>query len=507
MARRPRSSVVTLPAPFGGWNARDTLAAMPPEDAIRLENWIPDAGGVRTRSGYTQHATGVGSRVDSLMEYSSPTANKLFAVSSAGGLYECSATATATSLVTGFTNSKFQHVMMGTPAGSYLITCNGAEQPRMYDGSTWATASVTGCTAGSSSFIHVTAHQSRLWFVQKDTLDAWYLPVASVQGAANRLQLGPFCRKGGYLQAIVSWTRDGGQGMDDQIVFLTSNGEAVLYSGTDPSSSTLWAKVGTFNIPPPVGRRCFAQIGADVGLITAQGVVPLSQILPLSPTGASKVAVTDKITHAFEEAYRRASTVFGWQLIENAKERLLIVNVPVTDATELEQFAMNVQSGAWCRWTAIDAHCWSNFGDSLFFGGLDGKIYRYGNGASDDNGTPITAVSQSAFTNCGGPNTEQFHQARPSMLAPDGLTPGISISVDYDTDLPEIVSIPYDGAGGLWDVSPWDTTDWAGGSVLVKDWQAVNGVGTTASIATSVTVTEEVEFNSVDLMFEPGGYL
>jgi hypothetical protein len=509
MARKPlqqRSQVTPVPAPFGGWNARDALTAMPPTDAITLENFIPDAGGVRLRSGYAQHATGVGSRVDSLMEYSGPTANKLFAGSSAGDIYEVTATATATSLVTGLTNGKFQHVMHGTPAGAYLIVCNGAAAPHMYDGSNWATASVTGCTAGSSTFIHVTTHQSRLWFVQKDTLDAWYLPVASVQGAAQRLQLGPFCRKGGYLQAIASWTRDGGAGMDDQIVFITSKGEAVLYSGTDPTSSTLWAKVGTFTIPEPVGRRCFAQIGADLGLITSQGVVPLSSILPLSATGAAKVAATDKITRAFDSAYRSGSSLFGWQVIENSRERLLVVNVPVVENTETRQFVMNVKTGAWCLWKDIDAQCWSTFGDKLYFGGLDGKVYRYGD-TYDDNGAGITARSRGAFSDLGVPNTKHFIMARPNMIAPDGLVPGVAASVDYDTTIPTVVSSPFEGAGGYWDVSTWDETDWAGGTSLVKDWQTINGVGTSVSIATEVTVTDLVEFNTVDVMFEVGSYL
>jgi hypothetical protein len=512
MASRPRrarqrSTIVNLPAPYGGWNARDSLVAMPPEDAIRLENFISDAGRVHLRNGYTSHATGVGTRVDSLMEYSGPTGAKLFAASSGGAIFEVTATATATSLVTGLTNGKFQHVMHGPPAGSYLVVCNGEAAPHMYDGSTWATASVTGCTAGSSTFIHVTTHQSRLWFAQKNTLDAWYLPVASISGAAQRLQLGPFCRKGGYLQAIASWTRDGGAGMDDQIVFITSEGEAVLYSGTDPTSSTLWAKVGTFTIPEPIGRRCFAQIGADLGLITSQGVVPLSSILPLSATGASKVAATDKINRAFESAYRNSSALFGWQVIEDNREKLLIVNVPVVENSELEQFVMNVKTGTWSRFTGIDAQCWSTFGDQLYFGGTNGTVYRYG-GVHDDVGEPITGICRGAYTNLGVPNTKQFQMARPNMLAPTGLVPGIAVTVDYDDRMPTVVASTVDTPGGLWDTFLWDTTDWATSEIgLVKDWQTVNGVGSVVSVATEVIVTDEIEFNSVDIMFEVGGYL
>ena len=37
-------TAIAIPAPVGGWNARDSLDAMPPTDAIKLVNWIPRAG-------------------------------------------------------------------------------------------------------------------------------------------------------------------------------------------------------------------------------------------------------------------------------------------------------------------------------------------------------------------------------------------------------------------------------------------------------------------------------
>lgn len=171
---------------------------------------------------------------------------------------------------------------------------------------------------------------------------------------------------------------------------------------------------------------------------------------------------------------------------------------------------MNVKTGAWCKFTGINAQCWSPFGDALMYGGIDGNVYRYG-GTNDDNGESITAKSRSAFSSVGIPNTKQFVMARPNMMAPEGLIPGVAVSTDYDMTPPAVVSTPYaiTETGGLWDTFLWDTTDWAGdlATVLVKDWQTVNGVGQVASVATEVTVSSEVEFNSVDLMYEVGGYL
>jgi len=503
-----RSATTTLPAPYGGWNARDALTAMPPTDAITLENFIPTTTTVTTRMGYSTFATGVGTRCDSLMQYSSPSANKLFAASSGGKIMELVSTSTATNTATDtYSNGKFQHTMIGSGAGNFLVICNGADVPHFYDGATWATASVTGCTAGSSTFVNVTTHIQRLWFTQLNTLDMWYLPVSSVQGAAARIQLAPFCRRGGYLVGVTSWTRDGGAGMDDILVALTSQGEAILWQGTDPTSNTLFQMVGVFNIPIPIGRRCFTQIGADVALITSGGVVPLSDILPLSPGGDGKVAATAKIIGAFQSAYKAGSAFFGWQAIENAREQLLVINVPQVENTTIHQFCMNTLTGAWCRFTNLNAQCWATFGDQLYFGGVDGKVYLYGT-SKTDNGTAISAKSASAFTTGGSASIKQFLMARPVVTAPQGLIPGVGVHIDYDTSDIVVVSEPYTVTGSPWNTSPWNTSPWTTGTpVLTAQWQTINGTGVAVSLETQVTTSDTVELNSTDVMYEIGGNL
>lgn len=50
-AQKSRSVVKTLPAPTGGWNARDALSAMPEEDAVALVNFFPQTTDVLLRYG------------------------------------------------------------------------------------------------------------------------------------------------------------------------------------------------------------------------------------------------------------------------------------------------------------------------------------------------------------------------------------------------------------------------------------------------------------------------
>jgi hypothetical protein len=58
--RPPTSKPVSLPPPIGGWNARDALTAMAPNDAIIIDNLIPDVGNVRSRPGFDPWCTGLG---------------------------------------------------------------------------------------------------------------------------------------------------------------------------------------------------------------------------------------------------------------------------------------------------------------------------------------------------------------------------------------------------------------------------------------------------------------
>jgi len=497
------STVKSLPAPVGGWNARDPLAAMPPEDAILLDNFIPDTGGVKLREGFSEHATGLGAAIESLMEYSPPNGSLELFGATATDIWDVTVAGAASSVLGSLTNGRWQHTMFATTGGNFLVACNGVDDVINYDGATWTEPAITGVT--SANLIHVSAHVSRLWFVEKDTLNAWYLPASAIAGAATKLPLGPFCKLGGHLLAMASWTRDGGAGLDDLAVFITSRGEAVIYSGTDPSSSTTWTKVGTFRIPEPVGRRCFVQAGADLGLITSQGVLPLSAILPLAASGAAKVAATDKISGAFATAYKGSSTAFGWQLVEYPKGRLMVVNVPITERSIAHQYVMNTQTGGWCRFTGMNAGCWGLKGDVLYFGGHDGTVYKYGGTYSDD-GDEINAVSISAYTNLGTVRSKSVKMARPMFSGPEGYIPLLALRSNYDLGTVNYSASSQATAGAYWDEAEWDVAEWALSIVPSAKWQSVDAEGSVISVAMGAAVADQFQFNAVDLMFEVGTF-
>ena len=142
----------SITAPIGGWNARDSIAEMPPTDAVTLTNLYPTPTDVQLRKGYSKYSIGITGKVNTVMNYAGANSQKLFA--SAGTvIYNCD-TATATNVYT-ITNDKFQYVNMSNSGGHFLIACNGVDSTLIYDGTNWIKMATTITAATISSITHV----------------------------------------------------------------------------------------------------------------------------------------------------------------------------------------------------------------------------------------------------------------------------------------------------------------------------------------------------------------
>ena len=495
------ATVMTIPASITGWNARDALPNMNPTDAIILDNLIPTTTGLTLRPGYSTHVTGLGASVETLMTHSAPDGTDTMFGAAGTSVYDVTvAGAVGAAVVSSTVNARWIHTMFATSGGNFLVCANGGTDVRNFDGTTWTTPSITNVTSANLSF--VTAHVSRLFFIEKNTLYAWYLPVSSIAGAASKLDFGPYCKLGGSLAAIASWTRDGGSGADDVAVFITTKGEALLYSGSDPSSATTWSLIGVFKIPEPIGSRCVIKIGADVAIITSAGALPLSAILDLTSSGAGQAAATDKIRGAFRASYLGNSTTFGWQAIEYPKAGILIVNVP--NGANYYQYVMNIQTGAWCRLKSIEAICWGMKGDSIYFGDANGKVIKW-DVDYNDNGDAIVATVMPAFQNLGSPFHKHVTMARPLFTSVTGTSIPVQIKVDYDTSDASFTYTTVPASTSPWG-SPWGSS-WSLATAPISNWQVATGYGQVISPVMGVSSESTVTLNQVDVMFHSGGPL
>lgn len=502
-AQRPTAKYASLAAPVGGWNARDAVANMAPLDAVKMDNVWPTTSDVMLRKGYIEWATGLGSAVETLMAYQSTTGEKLFGISASGVYDVTSQGAVGAAVVSGLTNARFQYVNVSNAGGSYLIAVNGEDAPLLYDGTTWSNTAITGFT--QSRAIQINLFKNRVWLIEKDTLKAWYLGVDAISGAASALNFQSVATRGGYLMAMATWTIDAGEGVDDYAAFITSEGEVIVYQGTDPTTAATWALKGVWQLGSPIGRRCFIKFGGDLLLICLDGVQPMSKTLQSSRV-SPKQAITDKIQGAMSEAASLYSANFGWQLDFCPNNSRIMLNVPVGNNVQ-EQFAMNTITGSWARFTGIAANCWEQYDNVSFFGGA-GTVYKFWEGYNDDGASIVGDVLQ-AFNTFGSPgNMKRWTMAQLFLNATGSPSVAASINVDYDiTLLP--VSINFAPiVFGVWGTGLWDTAIWGGTLSTYRPYVGLTGLGKAAAMRLAMESSElEIHWQATNFVYETGGFL
>lgn len=488
---------------------------MNPSDAVILENYWPNTTDVQFRLGYTRFAYGFASQVETLIWYSGGTTNKLLMVEgtrawniSAGGDFSA-----GTPDLTSLTNARWQHINITTAGGSFMQMVNGADKLRGYAGSAWyadgdGSHDITGFDTATATNINL--HKNRVWFTELGTLKAWYLGINSISGVATAFDLSSIARSGGYLLAMATWTIDAGYGVDDLAAFITSNGEIIIYRGTDPSSASTWALVGVFAMGSPIGRRCYMKFGGDLLIMTQDGLVPMAQSLQSSRLDP-RVNLTDKIQQAMGNAATSYSSHFGWELTYYAKANMLIMNIPVAEGSMQQQYCMNTISKAWCNFTGVAANCWEIYNDEPYFGG-DGFVGQFWNGNSDyPTATAISINTRAlqAFNYCGAPGQQKlFSMIRP-ILNTNG-TPATYANVNVDYDLSDTTApLSYVASSyALWDSAVWDTSLWAGGLNIQKAWQGANGLGfCMAPQLKGASQGIETHWMASDVVFRKGGTL
>ena len=210
-----------IPAPIGGWNAKDDWDGMKETEAIELINWFPSTDSVDSRLGYRVHSTGLTGKVESLMEYEAQDTNQL--LSAASGVVYNSTTGTSLALKGGFINSRWQHVNFDAKLGMV----NGDDLPQEWDGLALTDMTISGAGLDVRNLIDCEVYNNRVYYVEKNRQDVWYTPIDSLGGVLTKFPLSRVGQFGGNLIAIGTWTRDSGDGADDWIAFIMSSGEII----------------------------------------------------------------------------------------------------------------------------------------------------------------------------------------------------------------------------------------------------------------------------------------
>lgn len=546
-APRPRAAQLkTFPAPISGWianqnlltpNARNSNGSIV-QGASVLENWFPTATGIRMRGGSDLFAT-IGdetSNVVSLFSYLSGNNAKLFA-STSGAIYDISSpTAPADSyLVDGAGNNladengnllvgavsipagpdvdllasgEWSVQQFSTPGGTFLVCVNGVDTPLIFDGTSWATTPViTGVDPTTLSFVF--ASKFRLWFIEKSTLNIWYLSPNAIGGAAVLLPLGGIFSLGGSLVYGGTWSIESGDGPSEQTVFITSEGEVATYTGDDPSDATNWSRQGVFRVGKPLGPHAFLRAGGDLIIATTIGLIPLSTAFQRDVAALAPVAVSYSIEIEWNKAVAAQSTP-TWHVALWPTKQMMLVAPPSISGIVPEIFAANARTGAWGAFTGWNVTSMCVFNDRLFFGSDSGKIVEAEvTGADQGNSYVCTCVP--LFDPLKSPAALKTGlEARAVLRATSQPNPKMSLQADYVVNLPAAPDDTTVTAANTWGTGIWGTSQWgtAANAQTFERWESTPGAGYSLSPATQITSgnisAPDVELVQTDLTYDVG---
>lgn len=481
-----------IPSPTDGWDAISPLAEMDPKRAPILNNFVPRPGYVELRGGNIPFAiTGTSNAVETLMVYRSASGERLFAAAG-DTIYRILGGTIGIANVTGLSNARWQYVNFTPQGAATVIQCvNGLDAMRQYNGTVWSTPSITSLPAGvtTADFVNIAIHKRRFWYVINNSSTVVFMPTDAISGAAaGSLDLGALWNKGGYLVAMGSWTIDGGQSPQDYATFISSRGQITIYQGVDPTDASDWKLVGVFDSSPPIGRRCLLRVGSDIAIISQQGVLPISQVLPFDPSADRSVAITARIQDAMAQAAQQYKDNFGWQLISYPLQQLAVLNVPQAENNQQVQYVMNTLTGAWCQFIGWNANCFEIFNDKLYYGGNAGQINQAYAG-STDLGESIQADMQCAFNWFDEPGkTKRMTMIQPLLTMGGVLTPTLAIDTDFETSTATAPVTSFIG-GAQWDVAVWDLSTWPLATINYKSWLTVLAIGHAMAVRMRVNVT------------------
>ncbi len=398
----------------------------------------------------------------------------------------------------------------GTFQDNETITASGGGSATANGTASTIVPAITGVT--TANLTQGTAYRNRIYFTEAGTTNVWALPADSIGGAAVQISLAGVFRKGGTVQFVATWSLDAGDGLDDKLVVVSSEGEVVVYQGSDPADPDNWGTVGNYECPRPMGKNAFMRAGGDLVILTEQGAVPLSQIIAKDPAALALAAISRNIQEDWitDAGARRT---LPWEIVKWPSRSMTLVSTPTVTAGLPDQcYIVNSETGAWCKRTGWGMRCMAYHDGLIYFGTNDGRVLIADTGGSDD-GANYDCVAVTAWDHLKAIGYDKtVLMARGQFLAATPFNPQFSASTDYSITLPtapNVASAP--ASANTWDSGLWDEAQWDEGSVsqpVSTNWLSIGVSGTVIATQLQVTAgrteTPSVELVTIDLLYETG---
>lgn len=518
------SQAQSMPAPVGGINDLDGLATMGPEFLIDAMNFFPDTSALTVRRGYKEYTTGLVNPVKTIMDFNkSDGTTQVFAATDLAIYPVVNANAPAS--VFAVSNGVFDYTNFATAGQQYLVACNGNES-LLYNGTTWkkwievASPVNPGEVSGvnPNSFVAVQAHKARLWFLTNNSMTAWYLPVDSVGGVAEPFFLGGLFKRGGYLVGIARWSMDTGDGLDDRIVFITSNGEIASYSGNDPANAADWTLDAIYFVGAPLGPRAIVDYGGDILFLSRRGLLPLSTLIQGNEQEIIYSNVlTRRISRTLIQLTADQMATFPIEVNFHPNLTAVIINLFDLSTNKPLQLVMNFLTGAWGKFD-YPVRTIKSMDRAIYMGTDDGRVLFITQDSYVDNvlrdgtgGTSIRAYAFSAYSYLDNPTANKHANfMRPIFQSELNARPTFTMRAlpDFRIDkyVHEPTVVPLTG-GARWDVAIWDESRWVGVENVYRPWVSANVLGYAFAWQMNVSTSTALGIAGLQWVWEPGGLI
>lgn len=514
----------TLPAPSRGIIMSENYSYMQPGACLICDNWAPTMRGVKLRGGHVRWAElPETTPVISMFDYASGTTRKMFA-GNATKLYDTTISATPVLIKSGQTSGNYCASQMANASGDFLIAVNEAGNfPLRFDGTTWTTLNtgqITGPVGSPVEFgenlTYVWKYRNRWFFIQGNSMDAWYLGIDSIGGALTKIPLSGAASKGGKLLFGATWSIDAGDGIDDKCVMVTDQGEVLIFTGSNPGDAANWRQEGRYQLSPPMGMNAHMSIGGDLLIATVDGIIPVSQAIQKTAEQLELAAITRTIKPLWRELVETRSTM-PWTMHHWDEYGGIFVATPGGSAGDRYCIIANAQTNAWGKFTGWDATCFAQIRSDMFFG-TQGGIIMQADRTGYDDGEPYTATLLGGW----GMFQQQasntvWRQARASFTSGpnEPFEPQLFGCTDFILTVPTVPPPGEDpGLLEVWDQGKWDQAKWdqqGAAKPVIRNtgWVSLGVTGFTIAPGVQITVAQqvrpEVELVSLDLAFERAG--
>jgi hypothetical protein len=516
-ARTARLS--NVPAPVGGLNLRDPIIGMPATDAMVLDNMIPRLQGVELRKGwqYITSAVGAGAApVKSVFGYTAPNPadNKIFCAAG-GNIYDITTGTPSTAVsATGSTTNIWSTVMFSTGADTFLLAVSPGAGYYTYSAATgWVLRTLTGTAPPSPNGVAV--FKQRVMFTSVNDPNVYYLNnVNAITGNSSAFNMGAQLRHGGGAQALVNWTLDAGAGIDDHLAVIGSQGDVLIWSGTDPGNANSFFLKGVWYVGPvPQYGRFYSSIGGDVLILSELGITPLSRLVN-GQFSEGSVGPSDKVQNVLGPLVTSLRTTEQWGVQSVPSEEILLIKLPKQTDEGFVQYAMNISTGAWCTFSDMPMNAINTINGILYFGLENGQVARAffntkdGIAVNGTGGDIIEGDVQTAFTDFGSPgNLKKFGMARPIFTAPAQPQVKLRVNTQFSTASVEGSPsfIPQNTA--LWNTATWNAAVWVGTSNTYQAFVGSAAMGYYGSVRMKVRGAPGTIFLSTHMLTENGGMM